>query len=137
MRLSESEFKRLFPDHPSAEKRANIPSKMSALSFLEETFCHHLLAFKLPTPKREYRFHRIRRWRFDFAWPECMLAVEIEGGVTSYGRHVRPQGFQNDCHKYNAAALKGWTVLRYTASDINKGVAVGQVKKVLSERLKK
>lgn len=60
----------------------------------------------------EHKFHPLRRWRFDRAWPERQVAVEIEGGVWTRGRHVRPQGFINDCEKYNAAALRGWLVLR-------------------------
>ncbi len=66
--------------------------------------------------EHEYRFHNVRRWRFDHANPEHMLAVEYEGGIWTKGRHVRPMGYKNDCDKYNSASLNGWTVLRYTAS---------------------
>lgn len=66
-------------------------------------------------PVTEYRFARPRRWRFDFAWPDLRIAVEIEGGVYTRGRHVRPGGYQGDIEKYNAAVLAGWRVLRYTA----------------------
>jgi hypothetical protein len=31
----------------------------------------------LPDPVEEYRFAPPRRWRFDLAWPERMLAVEV------------------------------------------------------------
>ena len=30
-------------------------------------------------PQREYRFDDVRKWRFDFAWPSLMFAVEVEG----------------------------------------------------------
>jgi hypothetical protein len=40
-----------------------------------------LRAAGLPEPIREYRFAPSRRWRFDFAWPAAMLAVEVEGGA--------------------------------------------------------
>lgn len=46
------------------------------MSELEETLAFHLKAAKLPAPEREYRFDPERRWRFDFAWPDQMLAVE-------------------------------------------------------------
>lgn len=62
--------------------------------------------------EEEYRFHPTRKWRFDFAWPRERVAVEVEGGVFSRGRHVRPSGFIADCEKYNAAAHDGWLVLR-------------------------
>lgn len=61
----------------------------------------------------EHRFHGTRRWRFDFAWVAQRLAVEVEGGAFSGGRHTRGLGFVADCHKYNAAVLAGWRVLRY------------------------
>lgn len=69
---------------------------------------------KLPAPVREYRFHDIRKWRFDFAWPEYKVALECEGGTWSRGRHTRGAGYQGDLEKYNQAAVLGWTVLRYT-----------------------
>jgi hypothetical protein len=40
------------------------------------------------------------------------VALEVEGGVFSRGRHVRPAGFIADCEKYNAAAIAGWRVVR-------------------------
>jgi len=44
-----------------------------------------LVAPTYPEPVREYRFHPKRKWRFDFAWPDCQVAVEIEGGVWRAG----------------------------------------------------
>lgn len=67
------------------------------------------------TPEPEYRFHDMRKWRFDFAWPAQRVAVEIEGGIWSKGRHVRGAGFIADCEKYNEAARLGWYVLRIPA----------------------
>jgi len=55
-----------------------------------------------------------RRWRFDFAHEELRIAIEIEGGVYSRGRHVRPSGFIGDMEKYNRATVLGWQVLRLT-----------------------
>lgn len=63
---------------------------------------------------KEYRFYKARRWRFDYAFPLYKIAVEVEGGVWTRGRHVRPQGFINDMQKYNTATLLGWRVFRTT-----------------------
>jgi very-short-patch-repair endonuclease len=93
-----------------------------------------LRALHVILPEREYAFHPVRRWRFDFAWPELRLAVEVEGGVYSQGRHNRPQGFIGDTEKYNAAAEAGWTVLRYTGTAIRSGNAVEQVRTMIHER---
>ena len=62
----------------------------------------------------EHKFDAKRRWRFDFAHFERGIAIEIEGGVYSRGRHVRPKGFLGDMEKYNRAAVLGWRVLRMT-----------------------
>jgi hypothetical protein len=65
-------------------------------------------------PVREYRFHPQRRWRFDFAWPSRLVALEIDGGKWTRGRHQRPQGSQKDMEKLNNAILMGWRVIRAT-----------------------
>jgi very-short-patch-repair endonuclease len=88
-------------------------------------------AVGLPTPVKEYRFHPQRRWRFDYAWPEHRIAIEIEGGAWIYGRHTRAKGFVNDMEKYNAAVLLGWRVLRYTPEQIKAGKWVDNLAKLL------
>jgi very-short-patch-repair endonuclease len=89
-------------------------------SELELQFESLLRLTQLPEPVREFKFHPFRRWRFDFAWPSCMVAVELEGGTFSRkkSRHTTGSGHQADCVKYNAAALGGWCVLKYTAKDL-------------------
>jgi very-short-patch-repair endonuclease len=68
----------------------------------------------------EYRFHPVRKWRFDYANPMYMVAIEIEGGVFSNGRHTRGKGFVNDMEKYNTATAMGWRVLRFTPQQFAK-----------------
>jgi len=80
----------------------------------------------------EYRFHPVRRWRFDYCFEAERIAVEIEGGIWSKGRHIRPTGFLNDCIKYNAAALLGWRVFRFPTDLVTNGEAI----KTLQEALK-
>ena len=80
-----------------------------------------------PVPEAEYRFHPFRKWRFDFAWPEQKVAVEIEGGIWTRGRHTRGAGYLGDLEKYNEAQLLGWIVLRCTPSQLRtKGIALLQ-----------
>jgi len=62
----------------------------------------------------EYRFHKKRLWRFDYAFIQEKIAIEIEGGAYTNGRHTRGSGFIKDMEKYNAANVLGWNVLRYT-----------------------
>lgn len=72
----------------------------------------------LPEPIPELKFHPNRKWRFDFAWPTHGVALEVEGGVWSGGRHSRGSGFIKDMEKYNTAAQMGWKVLRCVPDDV-------------------
>ena len=91
-------------------------------SHLETLFAQQI-ALMGHHPRREYRFHPTRKWRFDFAEPDAKIAAEIEGGTWSNGRHVRGSGFERDCEKYNQAALLGWRVFRFTGRMVEDGLA--------------
>lgn len=71
-----------------------------------------------PNPRREFRFHPTRKWRFDFAWERERVAVEMEGGVFVGGGHNQGRRYTMDCQKYNMATVMGWRVLRYTIADV-------------------
>ena len=92
----------------------------------EAAFALHCRAEGL-SPEREYRFHPERKWRFDFAFPDKKLAVEIEGGIFSGGAHTRGAKYIKDCEKYNAAVLMGWRVLRYFTDQVIQGRAINDV----------
>jgi|GEM_PF-565684 len=85
----------------------------------------------IQAPVAEYRFHRTRKWRFDYAWPDFKVALEIEGGVWTGGRHTRGAGFLRDIEKYNAAAVAGWTVLRCTPDTLNSAETLAMLREVL------
>lgn len=83
----------------------------------------NMLAPNAPVPVPEYKFHSARKWRFDWAWPDCKIAVEIEGNawhVQGGGRHMQ----DTDMEKYNAAASLGWRVFRFSPGMLNRD-AVG------------
>ena len=82
--------------------------------------------------EREYVFAPPRRWRFDFAIPDRMVAIEVEGGTWSGGRHVRGAGYRRDIEKYNAAQALGWRVLRLTTDMVTDGSAMQHVRECLS-----
>ena len=63
-----------------------------------------------PQPVREFMFHPEKNWRFDFAWVNHMIALEIQGGTYSRGRHARGAAMRNDYEKLNAASSMGWRV---------------------------
>jgi very-short-patch-repair endonuclease len=102
------------------------------MSELEATFSLMLQTVELPPAKREYRFHPSRKFRFDFAWPAYKVAVEVEGGVYTNGRHTTGKGFTADCEKYNEAACLGWRVLRVTGAQVNNGQALDWLERLMT-----
>ncbi len=72
----------------------------------------------LPKPTKEHRFHDSRKWRFDYAWIEDRVALEVEGGIWTKGRHTRGAGYLKDMEKYSEAAVLGWRVLRVTPATL-------------------
>lgn len=90
-----------------------------------------LLGMQCPIP--EWRFHPTRRWRFDWAFIESMLAVEIDGGVwlKGGGRHNRGSGYLKDCEKFNTAACMGWRILKFTPQQVASGECYEIVKKAM------
>lgn len=78
----------------------------------------------LPTPHAEYRFHPTRKWRFDYAWVNSKVALEVEGAVWTGGRHTRGAGFLKDIEKYNNATALGWRILRCTPSTLTKSETI-------------
>lgn len=88
--------------------------KKAQVQRLQRHFELRWRAAKGPELVTEHVFHLRRKWRFDYAHPASKVAIEIEGGIWSGGRHTRGKGYQEDCQKYNAAALLGWRVFRLT-----------------------
>ena len=84
-------------------------------AFITSSILRNISNLGLPPPVLEYEFHKKRKWRFDFAWPDLMLALEIDGGTWIEGRHNQKVGFVNDLEKFNEANLLGWCVLRVTS----------------------
>ncbi len=91
-------------------------------------------AFDLPPYVREYRFHAVRRWRFDYAWPEHKVALEVDGGAGAFGRHSRPGGMRADHEKSNTALLQGWTVLRVLTGEETRLATVLLLHQALTSR---
>ena len=80
---------------------------------------------------KEYRFHPTRMWRFDYAMPSHKIAVEVEGGVWTQGRHTRPKGFLGDVEKYNTATMMGWRVLRVTPQTLMTNATLEMIKNTM------
>lgn len=96
----------------------------SEAELLMETYLRELFGDGGRIIAAELVFHPKRKWRFDYAVPELRLAIEIEGGIWTKGRHTRGAGYQGDLDKYNAAKLLGWDVFRFSVDDVLNGKAL-------------
>ena len=78
----------------------------------------------MPIEQRRFALSIERQWRFDFCWPECMVAVEIDGGVwrRGGGAHSHPLDILRNMTKRNDAALLGWRVLSFTTDEVTKSL---------------
>ena len=82
---------------------------------------------------REWRFHPVRRWRFDFAIFEN-YAIEVEGGQFT-GGHKRGRAADTDCEKFNEATILGWRVLRFTTGQVVRGEAFPVIQQLWQSHL--
>lgn len=92
---------------------------MKAYQAVVDGFCR---ANGFPLPELEYKFHPTRKWRMDFAWPDRMVALEIDGAVFIRGGHTRGKGYENDREKDGEATVLGWRVLRVSTGQLQRGV---------------
>jgi len=69
----------------------------------------------MPTNRndKEYRVVPDRGWRFDYAYPDLRIGIEVHGGIWVRGGHTRGSGFIKDREKFNRAAIAGWLVLEF------------------------
>lgn len=102
------------------------------MSKAEATLALHLKAYKVPGVVEQHPFCEGRKYRFDFAFPALMLAVEVEGGA-----HGIKRQYQHDCERHNVALLLGWKVLRFTPADVDSGKAISAVLEILAGDIEK
>lgn len=97
-----------------AKRQARLEKKRAR----RRRFCALLSERGLPCPDPEHRFHHTRKWRIDYAWPDEKVALEVEGGVWTRGRHTRGSGYVKDMEKYNEVALHGFVLVRVVPDDL-------------------
>ncbi len=85
-------------------------------SELERRFRSLLRDFDLPQPIEQFRAPWLRRvnGRVDFAYPDSLLIVEVDGRRW----HSKSEAFETDRLRDNAAQAAGWRVLRFTWQEV-------------------
>ncbi len=99
-------------------------------SELETRMLRVLRRAKLPVPVRQYAVRLgARRFRFDLAYPELRIAIELDGLAPHYGK----ERWQRDHDRHNATELAGWVTLRFTWWDVTERpyLVVAQVRAAL------
>ena len=78
-------------------------------------WCYDLFGYA-----REYPFSKSvgRAHRFDFAWVDQRVAVEVDGGT--YKAHGGRHNTDRDREKLNLAAALGWRVLRFSGAMLDR-----------------
>jgi len=104
---------------------------MSA-SELEDTFAFQLDAAGLTGYVQEYQAIPGRKFRFDFAWKQQRLLVEINGGTYNGGAHGRGVGINRDYEKNNLAQIGGWRVLSFDTKMVKSGEALNVTEQILT-----
>src|SRR6266567_1586530 len=97
----------------------------------------HLLAWQLkhlgaPVFEVEYRFNTPdtdHRW--DIAFTEEKLAVEVNGGIWIQGAHAHPTTIIRNMKKGNLGALRGWRVLAFEPREVKTGGPVNLILEAL------
>ena len=99
---------------PSRKKPKKTVKKASSLDIFP-SLCKQITGYQCV---KEYGFHPLRKWRADYFLPEIKLCIEVEGGIFTRGRHVRPNGFKGDMEKYNTMSIMGLGFIRVIPSKL-------------------
>ncbi len=96
-------------------------------SKIEEMLAEQIAAAGLPAPVREFKYVHGRRFRLDFAWPDRMIGVEVQGMV-----HRIKKRFEADIEKRALGLLAGWRIMEVSGASIRSGQAVKWIGEMLA-----
>ena len=108
------------------------------MSYLETLLLEQIHQANLPEPEQQVKLIPKRRYRFDFAYPRLMVAIEVDGGTwmqTNRGRsagHAHPSRITHDNEKRNLARLEGWRVFQFDTTAINDGSALKMIRELVA-----
>lgn len=107
---------------------------MNRNGYIPSIVTAYFRAVDISEPVFEHRFHLGRKWRFDIAWPDRFLAIEVQGGIWTRGRHTRGAAMLKEWEKLNTAASLGWRILYVQPTDLFKLETLSTIKLALAWR---
>ena len=114
--------------------KPQTPEEKLLESRLAAAFFHYWKSKYTDILVPQHVFHPTRQWRFDFAIPELMVAIEVQGFGAG---HNSKEGMHNDYVKHNAAVLLGWTLIYIMGMDLKDQVISSTcegIKQILDSR---
>jgi hypothetical protein len=101
-----------------------------------EVFAEQCRLRGLGFPAWEYPFAAPERaWKLDFAWIGQKIALEVQGGIWSQGRHVRGAALRKEWEKLNELAVRKWAVLYCEPSDLTSAKRIESVFRLIERAL--
>lgn len=82
------------------KKKREALKQSVAKRITEKTGVVHEFEYRFAKPERQYRS--------DIAFPDVKVAIEIDGGTWTLGRHNRPSHAIDEMTKNNDYVIRGW-----------------------------
>ena len=101
---------------------------------LEKQLSLAVSAGRIPPFTTEYYAIIGRKFRYDFAWPDYDLLLEVQGGIWGVGAHSGGTGALRDFEKQSLAAVGGFYVITCGPSQIREGKAISWVMQYFERR---
>jgi len=136
VRVAYDVIKHLLPPEERKKVKKKEPCKVCGelvCRCLQDDYAGQCRMSGFPVLRPEVQFDPTRKWRLDFVFllVDTLLAVEIDGGTHTQGRHTRGNGYHDDCIKINEATIAGYSVLRFDAEMVKSGEARLQTERAL------
>ncbi len=82
----------------------------------------------------QHKFHPERKWRWDFCYPRYKLAIEVQGGTYTRGRHSRGPGQRKDFEKISEGAILGWHIIIVDSKDVSQKLHIDRIQRFFEAR---
>lgn len=84
----------------------------------------------------EFQFTSERAFRIDFAIPELMIAIEVDGGIWKKGNsgHSSGAGIKRDQEKTTLLSAHGWAVMRFVPGELLSTIPLDAIRKFMERK---